>query len=139
MNGRKGIAETPKGVLQRLPTATDEAGTSSERRLLMAKIWKEDAVRVTATYKDFNGDLLTWKNAFYELWRYQLTYSMAYKLAVRESNKSGVFVDILVRPAYKDNLVETMRDLGYRNMTVYDEKVGIVECTDTDVYTIVVE
>lgn len=118
----------------------------------MAKVYKEEAYRVIAHYSEFdpkmfNSDckdedkLSCWKFAFYELWRYQMTWSMAYEIAVRESRKNGVFVDVLVKPSFKDNLVETMKGLGFTDVDSYKSSVGVVASHEAPdlVDTIVVE
>ena len=94
----------------------------------MAKVYDEKAtaVRVIAHLEDFDGDVNDWKINFYELWRYQMTWGFAFEISVGESRQNGVFVDLLVKKPYKKNILETMQELGYRNITHYDETVGIV-------------
>lgn len=81
----------------------------------------EEAYRVESYLSDFDGDVPAWENAFYELWRYHMTYSFAVDIAVYESRKKGVFVSLLVRPAYKTGVLDAMEDLGYRNVSVVEE------------------
>lgn len=104
------------------------------------EIYPEDAVRVTATYKDFDGNIAQWRDTFYELWRYQMTWSFAYELAVREG-KCGVFVDILAKPAYKSDILRTMEALGYKEVNAYEVKVGVIDswALDSDIDDIVVD
>ena len=87
---------------------------------------KEPAVRICAWYEDFDGNIEDWRDAFYNVWRWQLTYDFAYRIDLRESRRKGVFVDLLIRPAYKQQVIETMDDLGYKNINTESVHVGIV-------------
>ena len=91
------------------------------------EIFTEKAYRFTAKFADFDGDVEKWRNAFYEVWRHQLTYNFAYEIELRE-NRSGVFLSMLVREAYKDN-AEGLSELGY-HFAIYEETAGIVEGYD---------
>lgn len=93
---------------------------------------KEKAIYITATFKDFDGDAERWKWCFYELWRYQLTFGFAHKISLNESAKDGVFVYMIIRPAYKDNIIETMHDLGYKKVESWDTSIGVLYEEDTD-------
>lgn len=95
--------------------------------VLKEKIVIDDAVRVISYYSDFNGDVGAWKLAFYELWRYQMTWSFAYEIAVNESRKNGIYVDLLVKPGYRDSIIETMDSIGYGKIATYADHVGIIE------------
>jgi len=97
-------------------------------------LWVQDGQpRVEASFEDFDGDVEKWKNAFYEIWRYQLTYNFAYEISLIErrckdnQNKWTVWVSLLVREGFKKNIVETMEELGYGNIKVEEESVGVVE------------
>lgn len=98
----------------------------------MTKIYDRtaEAIRITSRLDDFDGDVAKWKDAFYELWRYQMTWSFAYKIEVIESGGSyfdrKVFVELVVKEAYKTNALDLMETLGYRNVKTEDIKVGIV-------------
>ena len=94
----------------------------------MAKIYdeKKTAIRMTSHLEDFNGDSSEWKKSFYEVWRYQLTWDFAYEIALRESRRFGVFIDMLVKEAYKQNALDMLENLGYRNVTTSEENVGVV-------------
>ena len=85
----------------------------------------EKAVRVTASYEKFDGDFAKWKESFYMIWRYQLTWNFAYEITLKESRR-GVFVDLLVKPAYKSNVADMMEDLGYKEVLYDDERVGVI-------------
>ena len=92
----------------------------------MARTYDEkiNATNVRAYYRDFDGELSKWKDSFYTLWRYQLTWDFAYRIDLKET-KNGVYVDMLIRNSYKKNVLETMEDLGYRS--VYEDDVFIGE------------
>ena len=87
------------------------------------KIYTEKAYRFTATYESFDGNGETWRNAFYEVWRHQLTYSFAYEIELRE-NRSGVFLSMLVKEDCKDK-AEGLAELGY-HFSIDEEPAGIV-------------
>ena len=93
----------------------------------MAKMYDEKvtAYRMTAKYSDFDGDLQEWKDAFYELWRMEMTWSCTHDIKVIEGH-NGVFVSLLVRKAYKENVKSFMESKGYRNITVSEKNVGLV-------------
>lgn len=93
-------------------------------------VYAEDAISVTATLNDFNGTVQEWKIAFYELWRYQMTWHFAHKISVHDSRGSGVYVCVLCKPAYEKNIVDTMESIGFRNVKVQHEDIGTIECTD---------
>lgn len=86
-------------------------------------------MRVEASFKDFDGDVEKWKNAFYEIWRYQMGYSFAYEITLID-RKSGVWLSLLARKSFKKNIVETMQELGYRNIQTEEESVGIIQLWD---------
>ena len=87
---------------------------------------KEKAIRVSTLFKDFNGDVQAWKDSFYELWRYQMTWDFAYDINLIDTRSGGVRLTIVTKSVYKDQLVETMTDLGYGNIKTADEYIGIV-------------
>ena len=85
---------------------------------------KENAYRIMSSFKDFEGSVDEWKAKFYELWRYQLTWGFAYRIDLE--TKSGVYVCLLVREAYRKNVLSLMDDLGYKNVREEVEKIGVV-------------
>lgn len=95
----------------------------------MAKILdrRESAIRITAHFNEFDGNLDKWKDSFYQVWRYQLTWSFAYSIKLNESRKHGVYIDLLIIPSYREPLLETMESLGYRDIALNTEFVGIVD------------
>lgn len=102
------------------------------------EIFKEKAFRFTASFERFDGNVETWKNAFYEVWRHQLTYNFAYEIELRE-NRSGVFLSMLVREAYKEQ-AEGLSELGY-HFSIDEETAGVINDYDLpdDVECIFVE
>ncbi len=93
-------------------------------------VYAEDAAHITARLEEFDGDVAKWKNSVYELFRYDMTYSFAHKIDVGESRKGGVFVSLIIKPAFEESVKETMGDLGFRNLNVYHEDIGTIECTE---------
>ncbi len=94
----------------------------------MAKAYdeKKKALRILAWYEDFDGGLDRWKESFYTLWRCQLTWDFAYSITLRETRSKGVYVSLLIKPAYKDSLLDNMEDFGYRNVEVQEEPIGLI-------------
>lgn len=93
---------------------------------------KEPALRVIAHYEDFDGGIDKWKDSFYQLWRIQLTWDIAHSIYLRETRKRGVYVDLLIKPAYKEELLANMDDFGYKNIQTYDENVAFLSTYDRD-------
>ena len=93
-------------------------------------VYREDAVRITAHFKDFAGTVSEWKDAIYELFRWDMTWSFAHKIDVIESRSNGVFVSLSIKPKFEKPLLETMEDLGFRNIICVHEDIGAIECTD---------
>lgn len=93
-------------------------------------VYAKEAVFVTAHLNDFDGDVQKWKNAVYELFRYDMTYGFAYKIDVIESRSNGVFVSITAKPTFESPLLETMNTLGFCNVRAQHESIGSIECTD---------
>ena len=97
---------------------------------LKEKIDVQKAVRVTASLESFDGDVYKWKDSFYQIWRYQLTYRFAYKIDLAESSKSGVYLTMVIKPAYKSNLLDIMDDLGYCKVKTEEENIGVIDASD---------
>lgn len=96
------------------------------------EVYPEGALLVIAHFKDFDGDFQKWKDSFYELWRYQMTWSFAYELIVTESKKNGVFVRMVINRTYENPLLNTMEDLGYKDIKVSGAVVGVIEFLEFD-------
>lgn len=94
------------------------------------KVEKRKAHAMIAYLNDFQGgDLNKWRNSFYELWRYQLTFNFAYDIQLCESNKNGVYVVVYCKNGYKNAAIETMENLGYK-VRVEDVVAGVVDMCD---------
>lgn len=89
------------------------------------KVAKEKAVRFVSHYTDFDGDVSKWKETFYTIWRYQMTWSFAYEIDLIDGH-NGVFIDILAKEDFASNVRELLPDLGYGKITEYECKVGFV-------------
>ena len=91
---------------------------------------REKATRIIANLNDFDGDVAAWKNAFYELWRWQMGWNFAYKMELFDGRRNGVALVMLIKSNYKDSVLSTMEDYGYRNIKAYDETVATVDLFD---------
>ena len=70
-------------------------------------LWIEDGVvRIESDLNDFNGSLNEWKNAFYEIWRWQMTWDFAYSIRVSERRESGVYISMLVKKTFIENVTK---------------------------------
>ena len=98
---------------------------------MRTNIYKEKALLVTASIKNFDGDVQEWREAFYELWRHQMTWGFAYNISVIDG-REGVFVDMVIKPAYREAVANTLESLGYRKVQITDCSVGLIPCTDVD-------
>ena len=95
-----------------------------------ANVYLEEAVRVYSHLNDFPGTDSEWKDAVYQLFRYNMTWDFAYRIDVFEGRSRGVFVVLLIKPAYEERLKATMDDLGFKNVVSAHEEIGVLECTD---------
>ena len=93
-------------------------------------VWEENSFLMTASYEDFDGNILRWRESFYEIWRYQMTWDFAIDIEVAESRRRGLFVRLRVKPSFKEDAEHMLEDLGYRNVEVTEEKIGVVETYD---------
>ena len=93
-------------------------------------VYEHDAVRISAYLKDFAGITSEWKIAVYEMFRWQMTWGFAYKIDVIESNDSGVFLTMLIKPAFEKSVLETMENYGFTNIISLPDSIGTIECTD---------
>jgi hypothetical protein len=91
------------------------------------EIFKEKAFRFKAKFEEFSGDLAKWRDAFYEVWRHQLTYSFAYEIELRENN-AGVYLSMLVRESFKEQ-AKGLEELGY-HFTITEETAGVINDYD---------
>lgn len=92
----------------------------------------ETATMVIAHLKNYKYGVDEWKDAFYELWRYQMTYGMAYSIEVHESSANGVFVRMVIKDTFKKNILNTMYELGYQDIDTYKANIGIVDGNEID-------
>jgi len=99
-------------------------------REVKKSVWIEDALYVKAYLNDFSGNVHDWKNAVYELFRYNMTWGFAYQIDVLESRGDGVFVQMHCSPSYEKSISEMMDDLGFKNVNVERESIGVVETYD---------
>ena len=114
-----------------------------KERTANVTMWVEDAVRVTTHYSDFKSGIADWKECFYEIWRYQMTWDFAYEIKVYELRDRDLVVSVLVKKAFKKSAIGMMESIGYGNLRIEDEPVGMTCLIDTDdptlegIYTVV--
>ena len=99
-------------------------------RKARVNVYMEDSVSIVAHYKDFDGNLQKWKDAIYDLFRWDMTWSFAHKIDLIDSRQNGVFVSMSIKPSFERSVVETMEDLGFREIKATHEDIGAIECTD---------
>ena len=93
-------------------------------------VYAEEAVTIYAYWKDFDGDIQKWKNSIYEMFCWDMTCGYAHDILVYESNKCGVYIRLIIKPAFEDAVLGTMDSLGFKELKVTHDGVGAIECTD---------
>lgn len=106
---------------------------------MKTEVWFEKAVSITSHLVDYAHDVDRWKHDFYELWRWQMGYSFAHKIEVIDSLSRGVFISLLVKPEYKNSVIEKMEEYGYGGIVTSYERVAHVDTCDfpDDVFEVV--
>ncbi len=94
---------------------------------LKESIEVQPAISIMAYLNSFDGDVEKWKDSFYQVWRYQLSWSFAYDIQLEESRRSGVFLRMVIKPEKKSNVLDVLESLGYRNVQVDPENIGVIE------------
>ena len=98
---------------------------------IRTSLWVEDgAIRIDAEFEDFDGDLAKWKESFYQVWRYQMTWSFAYSIKLIDRRATGVCLYMLIKKAYLKQTREMLEYLGYKKFTEQNENVGFVPTWD---------
>ena len=72
-------------------------------------VYAEDVVCIYANLDNFDGGLTEWKDSIYQLFRYNMTFDFAHRIDVREGRENGVYVYLVIRPAFQESLMNTMR------------------------------
>ena len=97
----------------------------------MEKLFDTTKARfIRAFLEDFDGGLEKWKDSFYQLWRLQLTWDFAYVLELQETRSGGVSVAMVIKPAYENQVLATMKDWGYRKILTYSDEVAKINAYD---------
>ena len=93
---------------------------------------KEQGVAITAGREDFDGDTKAWQESFFKLLSWKNTWSLCYDLTINSTYEHEPFVKVVANAVIKNELVEYMQKLGYRNLIVGDVWVGIgdIECDE---------
>lgn len=93
-------------------------------------VYAKEAVTIYAYWKDFDGDIQKWKNSIYEMFRWDMTYGYAHDILVYESNECGAYIRLIIKPSFEDSVIDTMDYLGFKELKVTHDEVGVIECTD---------
>ena len=88
---------------------------------------RDDVTMIRAKLSDFGGSVEKWKDAFYEICRYQMTWDFAYDIKLWSTRSGDVVLVMYVKHAYLDHVTELMQDLGYGVLEKTDAKVGLVD------------
>lgn len=81
--------------------------------------------RLETSFDDFEGNLAEWKDHFYMIWRYQMTWKFAYKIEVF-SRKGTAILRIVCKPWKQGEIREQLEVMGYRNINSETIKVGLL-------------
>ena len=84
------------------------------------------ATEVRAFLSDFDGSVEDWKLKFYELWRWQMTFSFAYKIKVHDVSDGDVCVDMIVKNERLETVLDLMDGYGYQNIRRAEVDVGLI-------------
>lgn len=98
----------------------------------MSKMEKRKAIKMVAYLNDFDADLNKWRNSFYEIWRYQMTFGFAYRIQLQESRAKGVYIVLDVKLGYKQNALDMLDNLGYQRVQTFDIKCGVFDELELD-------
>lgn len=90
-------------------------------------VYKEEALKVRTNFEDFDGTVEKWKKAFYEVWRWQMTWSFAYTIKVHEYHDGDLGLVLLIKPAFKKSVLEMLEEYGYKNVKVENVNIGFVD------------
>ena len=93
-------------------------------------VYAKEAVTIYAYWKDFDGDIKRWKNSIYDMFRWDMTYGYAHDILVYESNANGAYIRLIIKPAFKESVLDTMQELGFRNMSVTHDEIGTIDSTE---------
>lgn len=108
---------------------------------MKTEVWFEKAVSIYSYLEDYEGTVEKWKHDFYEMWRWQMGYGFAHKIDLIDTRDRGVYISLLVKPAYKNSVIKKMEEYGYGNIRFSEERVAMVETYDfpDDVFEVVAE
>jgi len=87
---------------------------------------KAKAVSLVAHGRDFDGDEQKWRDAYFHLLQWKMTWSLCYELDMNWSRKNGTFVRVVVKPDIAERLKEDMEEYGYRNISVDNITIELV-------------
>ena len=93
-------------------------------------VYAKEAVTIYAYRKDFDGDIQKWKNSIYEMFRWYMAYGYAHDILVYESNECVAYIRLIIKPPFEDSVLDTMDSLGFKELKVTHDEVGVIECTD---------
>lgn len=99
----------------------------------------ENSITVRTWFKDFKPENITefitdnrsklelWKYSIYELYRYQLSFEYAYSINIRETRRSGVYVMLVIKPAFNTSVLGLLETLGFTNIETENTKTAIID------------
>lgn len=91
-----------------------------------------DCVQITSKFSDFDGSAEEWRKAFFDLLSWKNTWGVPYVLDIESNRDHEAFLCIVTKKCQKEQTIEYLAYLGYRNITCNDTKVLEVECWDDD-------
>lgn len=100
-------------------------------------VFREQAVGLATSAKDFKGK--DWRNAFYEVWRWNMTWNFAYSIKLIESRSDGVVLILTIKRAFFDQVFSMLEDLDYSNIHYDFIDVGFVDCCETEAEELYIE
>ena len=108
---------------------TRHGGHDGRKDISMEKkiaVFVEDAIEITSSLLDYDGDLSKWKNSVYDLLRLQLSTNCIYSIGIHE-NRFGVFVRLVVKQGFEQSVMEFMTKRNFTNIHSNHTQAGVAD------------
>lgn len=90
----------------------------------------KEASWITAGYRDFDGDAVKWREAYFKLLSWKNTWSIPYRMDINSSSDNEPFLFMIVPRNRAEAVLDMLKDYGYGNISCTDTKVLEVEGFD---------
>lgn len=93
---------------------------------------KVKAVHISASYKDFDGEADRWREAYFNLLSWKNTWSIPYSMDIYSRRDHTAFLSMVIPRKRKEDVLEYLDDLGYREVKSTDIDLALIEVYDRD-------